>query len=99
MDEWEKAKKGYLYDASNDPAIVQKHLICLNLCFELNSLSPLKKEQREDIIQKIVGSIGAGFDILSPFFCDFGENIFIGKNFYANHNLNILDGGKVTIGD
>ena len=99
MDEWEKAQKGYLYDANNDPAIVQKHLVCLNLCFELNNLSPLEKEQRDDRIKKIIGSIGSGFDILSPFFCDFGENIFIGKNFYANHNLRILDGGKVTIGD
>ena len=99
MNEWEKAQKGYLYDANNDPAIIQKHLACLALCFELNNLSPIKKDQREDRIKKIVGSIGAGFDILSPFFCDFGENIFIGKNFYANHNLSILDGGKVTIGD
>lgn len=99
MNEWEKAQKGYLYDANNDPAIMEKHLKCLNRCFELNSISPLKKEEREKMLKDIIKEIGTGFDILSPFFCDFGENIHIGKNFYANHNLSILDGGKVTIGD
>ena len=99
MDEWEKARKGYLYDANNDPAIMEKHLNCLALCFDLNNLSPLEKSHREELLRKIIGSIGPDFDILSPFFCDFGENIFIGRNFYANHNLSILDGGKVTIGD
>ena len=99
MNEWEKGQKGYLYDANNDPEIMDKHLNCLNACFELNNISPLEKEKREERIRKIVGEIGPGFDILSPFFCDFGENIHIGSNFYANHNLSILDGGRVTIGD
>lgn len=99
MNEWEKAQQGFLYDANNDPDIVDKHLDCLNKCFELNNLSPVKKTEREALLRNIIGEIGSGFDILSPFFCDFGENICIGRNFYANHNLSILDGGKVTIGD
>ena len=31
--------------------------------------------------------------------CDYGYNIEIGENFYANHNLIILDGNKVEFGD
>ena len=99
MTEWEKGQAGYLYDANNDPEIIEKHLKCLNDCFELNNISPYEKGEREKRIKNIVGEIGESFDILSPFFCDFGENIHIGKNFYANHNLSILDGGRVTIGD
>ena len=99
MKEWEKAKKGYLYDANNDPEIIEDHLKCLEQCFELNNISPVDRKEREYRIKNILGKIGDGFDILSPFFCDFGKNIFIGNNFYANHNLSILDGGKVTIGD
>ena len=26
-----------------------------------------------------------------PFFCDYGANIFVGENFYANFNCTILD--------
>ncbi len=33
------------------------------------------------------------------FYCDYGYNIEIGENFYSNHNLVILDGGKVAFGD
>ena len=31
--------------------------------------------------------------------CDYGYHIEIGENFYANHNLMILDGNKVKFGD
>lgn len=37
--------------------------------------------------------------IEGPVHCDYGFNIEIGDNFYANVNLVILDGAKVTIGD
>ena len=40
----------------------------------------------------------AGF-IRAPFYCDYGYNIHLGKNFYANHNCVILDCAKVTFGD
>ena len=33
------------------------------------------------------------------FFCDYGYNIHLGANFYANHHCTILDGARVTIGD
>jgi len=36
---------------------------------------------------------------LQAFWCDYGYNIEIGENFFANHNVVILDGGKVTFGD
>ena len=34
-----------------------------------------------------------------PFRCDYGQNIKLGKNFYANFNCVILDVAEVTIGD
>ena len=99
MNEWEKGQNGYLYDTNNDKEVINKHIDCLNKCFELNSLSPYLKSERENKLREIINEIGENFDILSPFYCDFGENIHIGKNFYANHNLSILDGGRVEIGD
>ena len=35
----------------------------------------------------------------SNFYCDYGYNIFVGENFYMNHNGVILDGVKVKFGD
>jgi maltose O-acetyltransferase len=34
-----------------------------------------------------------------PFFCDYGFNIRLGNNVYANHNLVILDCAEVSLGD
>jgi maltose O-acetyltransferase len=34
-----------------------------------------------------------------PFFCDYGYNLRLGGNVYANHNFIVLDGAPVTIGD
>ena len=39
------------------------------------------------------------FTITAPFWCDYGYHITLGENFYANHNLVILDVAKVTFGD
>ena len=43
--------------------------------------------------------MGANCCITAPFWCDYGYNIELGENFYSNHNLVILDCGKVTFGD
>lgn len=68
-------------------------------CFRLNSLSPLKVRERSALIREMLGGIEEPFTIHSPFRCDFGKHIFIGRNFVANFNLTILDEAIVTIGD
>lgn len=37
--------------------------------------------------------------IESPFSCDYGSNLIIGDNFYANTNCTLLDCATITIGD
>lgn len=68
-------------------------------CFELNSLSPLKADERRKLVTELLGRIEEPFTIHSPFHCDFGKHISIGKNFVGNFNLTILDEAQVTIGD
>lgn len=69
------------------------------LCFRLNAMAPDRKEEREELIRGMLGRIGDSFLIHSPFRCDFGKHIFIGKNFISNFNLTILDEAIVTIGN
>ena len=47
----------------------------------------------------LLGTTKGDFSIVAPFWCDYGYNIHIGRNFFANHNTVILDGGKVVFGD
>ena len=55
-------------------------------------------EKIEKIVKELLGKSEGAF-INPPFYCDYGFNIEVGKNFYANYNCTILDVGKVTIGD
>lgn len=64
-----------------------------------NSLAPAKVRERNQILKKLLGSTGSRFFIEPPFHCDYGYNIQLGENFYANYNCTILDGAKVSIGD
>ena len=94
-----KAKAGKLYDANNDIELVSEREACKEVCYELNSLRPSQKKERESIIRRLFSKTGKSFLIEQPFYCDYGYNIEIGENFYSNVNCVILDGAKVTFGD
>ena len=69
------------------------------LCFRLNAMAADGQEARGELIDGMSGRKGDSFLIHSPFRCDFGKHIFIGKNFISNFNLTILDEAIVTIGN
>lgn len=99
MTEKEKARLGLLYDANYDEELLAERRRCKELCFQFNQLSPLKELEQKEIIGKLFGKTKENFCVTAPFYCDYGYNIEIGENFYSNHNLVILDGAKVKIGD
>ena len=99
MEEKEKMLSGLLYDANYDKSLIDERTKCKSLCVLYNGLSPSNVDERNKIIKKILGSTKQNFLIEQPFYCDYGYNISIGENFYANHNLIILDPGKVEFGD
>lgn len=97
--EKEKARDGELYNANYDKELIAERHTCKELCFTFNHLAPSHKEEQHKIIKKLFGKTGRTFFIEQPFYCDYGYNIEIGENFYANHNCTILDGAKVIFGD
>lgn len=90
---------GMIYDANNDPALIAERLKCKELCRDYNDLRPCDMAAREALLRKILGEAKEGLLIEQPFYCDYGYNIHVGNNFYANFNLVILDEAKVTFGD
>ena len=99
LNEKEKAQLGELYDANYDPLLIKEREICKDLCFQYNQILPSKIDERKNLIKKLFGKTGNHFLVEQPFYCDYGYNIEIGENFYANVNVVILDGAKVTFGD
>ncbi|NCB91784.1 MAG: sugar O-acetyltransferase [Clostridia bacterium] len=99
MTEKEKCEAGILYDANYDENLLKERDQCKDICFEYNNTKPSELNARKPLLQKLFGKTNGDFCIQAPFWCDYGYNIELGKNFYANHNLMILDGAKVTFGD
>ena len=66
---------------------------------EYNTIAPDKMERKTELLREILGKTGEKVYIEPPFHCDFGCNIEVGENFYANYNLTVLDCNKVRIGD
>ena len=99
MTEKEKAAAGLLYDGTFDEDLKAERMACKNMCYEYNMMHPSKEEERKALLKKILGKTGEDLWIEQTFWCDYGYNIEVGENFYANHNLVILDTAKVTFGD
>ena len=98
MTEKEKAAKGLLYDANNDPELQREMLETHCRVADFNNLPLSAVEERDKLLRFIINA-GRNCTVISPFFCDYGYNITVGDNFFANVNLVVLDGAKVTIGN
>lgn len=99
MTEQEKALNGLLYNPNKNEQLIAEILKCKQLCFEFNQVPLHLFEERVASLKRIIGNVKGTPIIFSPFYCDYGRNITIGENFFANHNLVLLDGAKITFGD
>lgn len=99
MTEKEKMLKGLLYDANYNKELLADRLKAKDLCFKYNTTLPSDEESLREIIGELKIKTKGNFFLTPPFYCDYGYNISVGENFYANHNLIILDGNRVSFGD
>lgn len=88
-----------LYDANYDKDLLEQRTKAKELCYDFNNLRPSDEKGQKEILKETFRQDQNNFIITAPFWCDYGYNIEVGENFYSNHNLVILDGGKVTFGD
>jgi len=93
--EKEKMLAGELYLA-NEPGLVAERRRAKTLCYRYNQ-EPVELDKQ--VLAELLGSATADAHIEAPFRCDYGYNILLGRNFYANYALTILDCAPVTIGD
>ena len=98
MTEKERMLQGKPYKGFSEQ-LLEERQYAKELVFDVNALRPSDLEKRHEILQRLLGIVGDNFFIEPPFRCDYGYNIQVGRNFYANYNCTILDCAKVTIGD
>ena len=89
---------GELYNAS-DPLLTQERQRARALTHQLNVSHYGNQSVYNQIISFLLPNAAADIWIEPPFFCDYGYNIKVGDDFYANHGCIILDVNEVIIGD
>lgn len=99
MTEKEKARAGLLYDTNYNEEMISERMKAAELCYDYNKLRPSQTDEKNRILGRLFGSVGKDCAIVQPLHVDYGYNIEVGNNFFANFNFVVLDEAKVTIGD
>jgi len=97
MSEKQKMLAGEAYFPSNKQLQAER-LNAKSVCHQFNQLPPNDYKQGMKLLKGLFGRTQS-FWIEPQFYCDYGYNIHLGKQFYANHGCIILDGALVIIGD
>ena len=98
MNQKERMLAGLPYKAWLD-GLSEERMENKKRIYQYNLLAPDAVEEQEQLIKKILGKTGCHVHIEAPFHCDYGYNIEVGENFFANYNLTVLDVGLVRIGN
>lgn len=98
LSEKEKMLAGELYRSTGcelqaEMAEAQQYLR------RLNAIPNEDFERRFVVLQALLGQIGNSTQIKSPFACDYGVHIRIGRNGFVNYGCVFLDCNLITIGD
>ena len=81
------------------PELIQAREQAVFLTNEYNASFGQPQAEREAILSQLFKSVGHGAYFEPSFRCEFGFNISIGDNFYANFDCVMLDGGGIEIGN
>ena len=98
MTEREKMVAGLLYDA-NDTQLIKERLRARRLVRLFNQTTEEETQERSRLLKELFGSTGERINIEPSFHCDYGYNIHVRENFFANFDCVILDVCDVRIGD
>jgi maltose O-acetyltransferase len=87
---------GELYWA-RDPELVAARERSARLLGAYNAAG--EEAERRALLGELLGSLGDGGELRPPFWCDYGSNIHVGSQVFANFGFVVLDVTPVTIGD
>lgn len=88
---------GKMYNPS-DSELVKLRKIARQKTEKFNHTAYEDNQERVRIIKSLFGSTGQNIYIEPSFRCDYGHNIHVGDNFYANFDCVILDVAEVRFG-
>jgi maltose O-acetyltransferase len=96
LSEKQKMLRGELYNATDRELVVERQRAESQLALLNGSSDP---EERVALLRNLLGAIGEETVVRSPFFCDYGYNIHLGRGVFLNFNCVLLDVMPIRIGD
>ncbi|SDO57252.1 sugar O-acetyltransferase [Alkalicoccus daliensis] len=82
-----------------DEELVRDRYICRRMIRQFNDMNEEHEIDRAEILREILGAAGTNIYVESNFRVDYGYNVHVGKNFYANFDCILLDAAPIHIGD
>ncbi|MFW5913822.1 MAG: sugar O-acetyltransferase [Bacillota bacterium] len=98
MDQKDRMLSGKLYKVEGK-TLYDAHKKSKRLLDAFNTTKFEEKEKRLEIIHDLFERFGERGFITPPFHCDYGMNVSIGDDFYANYDCILLDVNRIVIGD
>ncbi|MBS4197915.1 sugar O-acetyltransferase [Lederbergia citri] len=89
---------GELYNA-DDPELHRERMNARRLTRYFNESIETEENKRIELLKELFGSTGENLHIEPTFRCDYGYNIHVGENFFANFDCVFLDVCEIRIGD
>ncbi|MFC4022410.1 maltose acetyltransferase domain-containing protein [Oceanobacillus longus] len=96
--EKEKMLNGEHYNAA-DSQLLEERKNARRLTRLYNQTLETEENKRNKLLKELFGSTGNNLYIEPTFRCDYGKNIYVGENFYANFDCVFLDVCDIRIGD
>lgn len=96
--EKEKMIQGGLY-FSCDEELVADRLNARMLLYDYNHSKPTEISLRQNILKSLFGKVTGEITMEPNFQCEYGYNIEVGKDFFANFNCVMIDVCPIRIGD
>lgn len=98
MTEKEKMLSGQLY-ASWDEQLIKERRYARKMIQRFNTLDSEDEAGRIKLMHSLLGATKGWFKIEANFRCDYGYNIKLGENFFANFDCCFLDVCSIEFGD
>lgn len=95
--EQEKMVSGELFSVYDEELVAQR-ATARELVEQFNALGERDPDQSQYLIKQLFGSTGAACHVHATFRCDYGYNIYVGDDFFANYDCVMLDVAPIRIG-
>ena len=99
VSEWERMIAGKLYNASNEE-IEKQHIKGLTRCDKFNRIPFRRAKAKQKALEKLIPSAkDKDLCVFAPLYCEYGVNIYVGKECFINYSCTFLDVSPITLGN